>query len=197
MIPLTVLTLDFFGTIMARSTTAQLATESQTLLRTVVEELRTASSVKVSNTITDSYAPPAGWSTDNNALILIISTPALTSTRAFIYDPLSGSTYQNELVYFVEGSLLYRRTLANGSAPGNSAKTTCPKASSTSSCPADKILTEHFKAMSFVLYDQDDIITSNISLARSLVLNVSMQKPTFSGATTFDNSMRMTMRNSL
>lgn len=197
MIPLSVMTLDYFGSIMARSTEAQLATESQTLLRTVVEELRTASSVKVGNTISDPNEPPSGWSTSNDNLILIISTPALTSTRAFIYDPITGMPYQNELIYFVEGQRLYRRTLANTDAVGNTARRTCPSAVASAACPADKALTDHFKAMNFTLYDQDDVVTTNISLARSLVVNVSMEKPTFGGPVRFDNSMRMTMRNTL
>lgn len=197
MVPLSAVTLDYFGSIMARSTEAQLATESQTLLRTVVEELRTASSVKVVNTISDPNEPPSGWSTSNDDLILIISTPALNSSRAFIYDPLTGMPYQNELIYFVEGQRLYRRTLANTEAVGNTARRTCPSATASTSCPADKVLTEHFKAMNFVLYDQDDIVTTNISLARSLVVNVSMEKPTFGGPIRFDNTMRMTMRNTL
>lgn len=197
MVPLSVLTLDYFGSIMARSTEAQLATESQTLLRTVVEELRTASSVKVGNTISDPNEPPSGWSTSNDNLILIISTPALNSARAFIYDPLTGMPYQNELIYFVEGQHLYRRTLANTEAVGNTASQTCPSATATTTCPADKVLTEHFVAMNFILYDQDDIITTNISLARSLVVNISMEKPTFGSPVRFDNTMRMTMRNTL
>lgn len=197
MVPLTVLTLDYFGSILARSTEAQLATESQILLRTVVEELRTASAVRVGNTITDPNEPVSGWSTSNDDLILIISTPALNSSKAFIFDPLTGMPYQNELIYFVEGNKLYRRTLANTAATGNTAKRTCPRVTSTPSCPADKVLTDHFKAMNFTLYDQDDIITTNIALARSLVVNVSMEKPTFGSPVRFDNTMRMTMRNTL
>ena len=197
MIPLSAITLDYFGSIMARSTEAQLATESQTLLRTVVEELRTASSIKVDNAISDPNEPPSGWSTSNDNLILIISTPVLNSSRAFIYDPLTGMPYQNELIYFVEGQKLYRRTLANTEAIGNTARRTCPSATASTTCPADKVLTDHFKAMNFTLYDQDDIVTTNISLARSLIVNVSMEKPTFGGPVRFDNSMRMTMRNTL
>lgn len=197
MVPLSVMTLDYFGSIMARSTEAQLATESQTLLRTVVEELRTASSVKVGNTINDPNEPPSGWSTSNDNLILIISTPALNNSRAFIYDPITGMPYQNELIYFVEGPRLYRRTLANTDAVGNTARRTCPMATASTTCPADKVLTDHFKAMNFTLYDQDDIVTTNIAVARSLVVNVSMEKPTFGGPVRFDNSMRMTMRNTL
>jgi len=198
MIPLTAISIDFFGQTIANSIKAQLATEAQTLLRTVTEELRTASSVKDTPVLTDTHEPPSGWSTSNESLILIISTPALNASRQFITDSLTGAPYQNELIYFAEGSKLYRRTLANPDAAGNVSKTTCPAASATMACPADSVLTDHFQAMDFTLYDQDDIATTTIPNARSLVVNVSMRQATFSGQNVqFNNSMRMTLRNNL
>lgn len=197
MIPLSALTIDYFGKMIARSTEAQLATESQILLRSFVEELRTASSVKDSTSISDPNEPVSGWSTSNENLILIISTPALNASKQFIYDPLTSKPYQNEYVYFAEGNRLYKRILAHPNATANSAQTTCPAAISTASCPHDRVLTENFKAMSFVLYDQDDAVTSTIALTRSLVVNVSMEKPAYERKIKFNNSMRMTMRNTL
>jgi prepilin-type N-terminal cleavage/methylation domain-containing protein len=197
MIPLSALTLDFFGSVFSQSEEARLATESQTLLRSVVEELRIASSVRDNNALTDANEPPSGWSTSNAALILIISTPAINSSKEFIIDPLTSEPYQNELIYFVDGTKLYKRTLANPNATGNAVKTSCPAASASESCPADRVLTEHFKSMDFTLYDQDDIATTTIPLARSLVVNVSMEKAVFGPDIQFNNSMRMTMRNTL
>ena len=47
--------------------------------------------------------------------------------------------YEDELIIYLDASdrTLNVRTLANLSAPGNKAKTTCPKALATTNCPAD------------------------------------------------------------
>lgn len=196
-VPLTFITIHFFGSVTASSLQSQLALEAQNLLRTVTEELRVSSSIRSSNQLNDSNAPAGGWTTSNANLVIIISTPALDSSRQFIIDPLTGSPYQNEIVYFASGKTLYKRILANPDAPGNSWLTTCPASLASSTCPEDKRLTENFKSMNFILYDQDDIVTTDLSLAKSIVVNVSMERPTFGRTLQFDNSMRMTMRNQL
>src|SRR5258708_1589683 len=53
--------------------------------------------------------------------------------------------YEYEYIFYLDGSTkeLLSRVLANPSATGNSAKTTCPPAMATLSCPADKIVAEN------------------------------------------------------
>jgi prepilin-type N-terminal cleavage/methylation domain-containing protein len=197
MVPATMVMISFYGATIRNSTEARLAVESQNILRSMVEELRTSSGVRASNTITDTNAPAGGWTTSNASLVLIISTPVTDTNNNYVIDSLTGDPYQNELIYFVNNSVLYKRYLANTSATGNRYKTSCPVASATASCPADVQLSDHFKAMSFEFYDQDDNITTTLSAARSIKLLLDMEQKTFGQTITFSNNIRVTMRNSL
>lgn len=184
-----------YGDTIRSSLYAQLATESETVLRSVVEELRQSSSIRTNNSNPDTNAPGGAWTTSDSNLILIISTPALDSSNNFIINPATGYPYQNEIVYFASGSNLYKRYLANPSAPGDVMKTTCPAAASSSSCPQDILMSDHFKTLNFVFYDQDDAVTTSIPAARSIKLFIQMQRKTYGKTLTFDNNIRITIRN--
>lgn len=184
-----------YGDTVRTSLYSQLATESETVLRSVVEELRQSSSIRSSNANPDANAPGGAWTTSNSNLILIISTPALDSSNNFIIDTNTGYPYQNEIVYFASGNTLYKRFLANPSAAGNTRKTTCPQAASSSSCPPDIIMSTNFKTLSFIFYDQDDNVTASIPNARSIKLFIQMQRKTFGKTLQFDNNIRITIRN--
>lgn len=174
---------------------ANMATESGSILRSMVEELRQSSSIRTNNANPDANAPGGGWTTSDTNLILIISEPALDSSNNFIIDSGTGYPYQNEIVYFASGNNLYKRYLANTAASGNTRKTTCPGASSSSSCPPDILMTTNFKTMNFVFYDQDDAVTTNLSNARSIKLFIQLQRKTFGKTLQFDNNIRITIRN--
>lgn len=184
-----------YGDTVRSSVYSQLATESQAVLRSVVEELRQSSSIRTSNANTDINSPGGGWNTSNSNLILIISTPVVNSSNTFVINPLTGDPYQNEIVYFNASGKLYKRYIAASGATGNTRKTTCPASSANSACPPDVLLTDNFKSMSFTFYDQDDAITASIPDARSIKLLVSMERKAFAKTLKFDNTMRITIRN--
>ena len=194
---LSVMTIGVYlsGDTVRTSLYAQLATESQTVLRSVVEELRQSSAIETANQNVDANAPVGGWTTSNSSLILIISTPALDSSNNFITNPDTGSPYQNEIVYFSSGTQLYKRFLANPAATGNMRQTTCPQASSSASCPPDILMSRNFKTLSFISYDQDDAVTTTLPDARSIKLFIQMERKTYGKTLTFDNNIRITIRN--
>jgi prepilin-type N-terminal cleavage/methylation domain-containing protein len=195
-ITLFTVTIFFYGGVIRNDVQARLIVESQNVLRRVVEDLRTGSGVLVSNTIADTNEPSGGWTTSNTDLILIISTPSQNNTREFISDTLNGGFYHDEIIYYADGVNLYKRILANPNATGNRAKTTCPPTISTPSCPADRRLTENFADMNFVFYDQDDSITTDPTLARSVEILIEMEGRTLGQNLSIDNDIRVTMRNS-
>lgn len=168
---------------------------SQNLLRTAVEELRYGAGVRQANTISDANAPAGGWTTSNSNFVIIIAVPALDQNRDYIIDADTGSPYINELVYFKSGTNLYKRVLANPNASGNSLKTSCPEASATPSCPADRKLTENVNNMVFTLYDQDNTLTTDALLARSIRITLNLQRDSFGTPLAVDNSIRVTLRN--
>lgn len=172
-----------------------MSVDSQNLLRVTVESLRYGAGVRQNNTITDANAPSGGWSTSNASFVIIIAVPAFNFSRNYIIDSATGNPYFNELVYYKSGSTLLQRTLAHPDAVGNSLKTSCPESVASLSCPADKKLTDYVKTMVFTLYDQDNDSTNDPLLARSIKIDLAMERDTFGAPLTLDNSIRITLRN--
>lgn len=185
----------YFSIITRNNELVQMTVDSQNLLRTAVEELRYGSGVRQSNTISDPNEPVGGWSTSNANFIIITAVPAVDSNDNYIIDPNTGAPYNNELVYFKSGTILYKRILAHPSASGNKLVTSCPAALAGPSCPADRKLVESVEDMVFTLYDQDNVLTSDPLLARSVKIDLSLEKDTFGDPLTLDNSIRVTLRN--
>jgi type II secretory pathway pseudopilin PulG len=190
-------TATFYYYVNAAQTEAStnLALESQSILTQLTEDMRLADSIASTNTITDSNGPGGGWVTSDPSNIIIIENPAVDSSRNIIYNSSTGSPYRNELVYFVSGTNMYKRTLANSSAVGNTAKTTCPKASASSTCPPDRLFSENVNSITFTFYDASDSTTANAASARSVSLSVNLAKKSFSKNITLSNSTRVTLRN--
>ncbi len=190
----------FFNQTIRNSYHARLAVESQSILRLIVEELRVSSGVHAVSQ-PDAYVLGGGtnWSTSNSNLVLIIATPAVDVNNNVLYDTAAGQPYVNELVYYASNGTLYRRQLADSDATGNKYKTSCPPANVTSTCPQDALLTNHFKALSFRFFDQDNVeipeASGDITRARSIELTIDMVHKTFGETVTYTNSIRMTMRN--
>lgn len=186
---------NYLSTMTRNNLTVDMTVDSQNLLRATVEELRYGAGVRQNNSIADVNAPVGGWNTGNTNFVIIIATPALDPSGNYIIDAATGNPYNNELVYYKSGIYLYKRTLANPSASNNKTTTSCPPASATPICPADKLLIEYVKTMTFNLYDQDDISTINPLIARSIRINLTLERDTFGQPLVLDNSIRVTLRN--
>jgi len=169
--------------------------DSQNLLRSTVEELRYGAGVRQTNAIVDANAPSGGWNTNNTSFVIIIATPAVDGTGSYIIDPSTGSPYENELVYYKLNKIMYKRSLANPSAPGNKLKNSCPPALTSPTCLADRKLTENVKDMNFILYDQDNVTTTSTALARSVKIDLLLERDTFGEPLKYDNTIRVTLRN--
>lgn len=186
---------NYFVIITRNNITVDMTVDSQNLLRTTVEELRYGAGVRASNTIIDPHGPGGGWNTSNANFVIIIATPAVDVNDQYIIDSSTGAPYYNELVYFKQGTNLYKRILANPGASNNKLNTTCPAAQATASCPADRLLNEFTDDMIFTLYDQDDGITTNPLLARSVKIDLLLKRDTFGEPLNLSNTIRTTLRN--
>lgn len=185
----------YFASVNRNNMIIDMTTDAQNLLRNTSEEIRYGSGVRQTNALPDGNAPAGGWNTSNTSFVIIITMPATDADSNYIIDSSSGNPYNNEFVYFREGSALYRRKLANASAVGNTEKTTCPTASATTTCPADSKLIDYLNTIQFTLYDQDNAVTTNTTLARSVLVDLSQRRETFGNALRLDNSIRATLRN--
>ena len=189
------ISLRYTGEMLRARITADLAIESQILLRSIVEDTRLADALSSTNAISDTNAPSGGWVTSDPSNVLIIESPAINSTRDILYDSATSLPYKNEVVYYALGTSMYRRSLKNSAAAGNIMTTTCPAASATATCPADKLYTKYLKDLTFTFYDDSDTTTANATLARSVKITVTTERKIAGKTVTFANSIRTTMRN--
>lgn len=195
MVSLFAIVTNYFAVITRNNLAVDMTVDSQNLLRSTVEALRYGSGVRQTNTISDPNAPSGGWNTSNSNFVIILAVPVVDTNGDYIIDPDTGSPYNNELVYFKEGVSLHRRILAHTGATGNSLRTTCPQNLASSLCPADTKLIDYIDSMVFTLYNQDDALTSDPLQARSVKIDLTMERDTFGQPLVLDNSIRITLRN--
>ena len=189
------LLVNYFVVITRNNELTNMTVDSQNLLRSTVENIRFGDGVRQTNQITDAHAPVGGWTTSNTNFVIIIAVPALTTGRAYIVDPSTGSPYMNELVYYKNGSTLMERQLANPNATGNNLTTTCPPNFASSSCPPDIQLAQYVNTMTFTLYDQNAAITTDPTQARSIRITLNMQRNAPSSPINLTTSTQVTLRN--
>jgi prepilin-type N-terminal cleavage/methylation domain-containing protein len=185
----------YYTNIMRNNIAADMNLDSQNLIRSTAEEIRYGSGVRQTNTISDPNSPAGGWNTSNANFVIVIAKPATDTSNNYIIDSLTGAPYTNEIVYYKQGSDLFRRNLAHPLATGNSFKTSCPPQSATASCPADARLIQYVDDMIFTLYDQDDAATTNPTLARSVKIQLRMERDTFGSPIKLENTVQVTLRN--
>jgi len=155
MLSLTILafTFSFYMDSLKAQAETNMLIESQTILRRVADDMRYSSKILVTTTLPDENEPTDGWNTSNDDLILVLSTPAINTSGEFAFNELTGSPYQNELIFYADGTDFHKRVLANPTASSNRTYTTCPEEVSNSTCPPDPLFSENFKDMSFVFHD--------------------------------------------
>ncbi len=189
------ITLYFYADILRQQAIAEIAVESQGILRRLVEDIRTADSIHTTNAIADANSPSGGWQTSDPNNVMIIASPAFDSNRQIIYSPTDNLPYENELIYYGSGSVIAKRTLKNPDALGNSAITTCPEAATSSSCPADIGLSTSLENLQFVFYDVNNQVTTTASNTRSVSITLRMKRRLYGRDIQFDNTIRTTLRN--
>lgn len=187
--------MNYFVVITRDNIIVDMTVDSQNLLRSTVEELRYGAGVRQTNTITDLNGPGGGWNTSNTNFVIIIAMPAVDSNGSYIIDTATGQPYNNEFVYFKSGLRLYKRILAHPSASGNSMRTSCPQALATATCPADRTLNDNVRDMNFTLYNQDNVVTIDPLLARSVKIDLIMERDSFGAPLNLENSIQVTLRN--
>lgn len=185
----------FYGDVLKSQATAELAIESQTVLRRIVEDTRLADAIRSTNQINDPNSPVGGWTTSDPSNVLIVATPATDDTQSILYNPDDAYPYENEVVYFGIGNSMYRRTLKNTDAIGNIAITTCPEDTVTASCPSDTTLSEYLTNLTFVFYDINNQTTSDATQARSISITINLQRTVYGNQISFNNTVRTTLRN--
>lgn len=187
--------LNFFGDTLRSQMTSEMAVNSHFMLRAVVEDLRIGSNIGTNSVLTDANAPTGGWTTSDTNNVLIINLPAVTTDNNIIYNSDTGDPYLNEYIYFLDGMTLNKRLLKNPDAVGNSIKTTCPPSQSSSTCPSDRKYSTYVSSFTFEFYDENDAVTADPALARSVKVDLTTSRTVFGTPVRFSNSILTKLRN--
>ncbi|MDQ3123951.1 MAG: prepilin-type N-terminal cleavage/methylation domain-containing protein [bacterium] len=177
---------------------SDLLRQAQLSLDLIGRDIRLSANVDDTNRWPDTNSPNAvatggyGWISDNNTLVLAIA--AEDNARNVLFeDSLNYITHKNNVVYFLENATLYKRTLV-GDNPDNSSTTSCPAATATALCPADRELIKGVTNFTVQYIDGNDVEVDP-SLARSVVASLSLQVTRYGRPVTADYEIRMVFRN--
>lgn len=174
-----------------------LLTTAETGLNVVANDVRLSTLAETNNRWQDQNAPSApsnllSWASGSTTLVL--ATAAQNSSRTVLFDDAHNYvSSKNNVIYFVKSGTLYKRILA-APVTGNAAKTTCPAASATSSCPADRTILTNVTSFSVQYYDGDNQIVAPAN-ARSVQLSVTLSKPQYGETPSVSYTTRMVFRN--
>lgn len=178
-------------------TRTDLLMQAQDTLDQVTNDIRLAAVADQNNRILDQSAPEApanlqSWQSDADTLVL--ATAAEDEDGDIIFsDPALYISEKNNIVYFVQDGVLYRRALA-ADAPGNRLTTTCPEELADAACPSDRVMARgvtHFRVRYFDI--QNNEVEPN--RARSVQLEVTLQKDAFGQTIESSDRTRMVFRN--
>lgn len=186
-----------FGQLTQQGAALNLKTEAQTATFSMQDDLIYASSFlnTMNPNLEDNYAPNGGWTADTSPnKTLLISTVALTknrrhSDRSPVYVNTLGCTpddvkeqneeLQNNIIYFVNGTNLYKRTITAPSSMntcGTSYQTqTCPEANSGPSCKADRLITDKLDSIQYTFYDENNNVVTDPQLAIKVTVLISLK----------------------
>lgn len=174
---------------------ADLLANAQNALDTITEDIRMSGSVDTNNRWPDANGPSGnqfGWTSGSQTVIL--AKTAVTSGNAVIFsDPASYITQKDNAIYYLSGTTLYRRILKSTDAT-DAAKTTCPPAVATSSCPADKTIATGVSSFLATYYDADNGVVTPAN-ARSVQLAITLSTKQNTQTISASYTTRMVFRN--
>lgn len=179
------------------STRGDMLREAEEAMDVITRDIRLSASAEDNNRWQDTYAPNAptdlySWQSDADTLIL--ATAALDTNRNVLFeDALHYITYKNNNIYFVSGGKLYKRTLA-ATIASNAAKTSCPAAHATSTCPADSVLATNIASFQ-VHYISGDGAEVDPTDARSIELDINLQATKYNKSISASYKTRTVFRN--
>jgi Tfp pilus assembly protein PilW len=176
---------------------ADLINDAQAALDVTTNDVRLSANADLNNRWLDNNAPSSptnNFSWQSNANTLILATAAQNSSGDVLFSDASKYiSHKNNIIYFVNNRILYKRTLAT-SATGNTAKTTCPASSATTACPADKILVRNVDTFTVKYYnDKNEEVAPDA--ARSVELYIKLVVVRYPNTVFAEYRTRMVFRN--
>jgi prepilin-type N-terminal cleavage/methylation domain-containing protein len=180
-------------------------------LESVTRDTKSARMIETNNQWPDAHGPGGnayGWtSTTGSPSVLVMAVPTTDADDNLQYVDADHNVLRtNDVIYYVDGSqkTLYRRVIVNpiclpvqgGSGTVNcSARTTCPPASVTSTCPSDGKVIEDVANMITSYYDTDNAATADVNNVYSVQISLTQSRERFGRTYTNTLASRVTLRN--
>ncbi|HVU59583.1 MAG TPA: type II secretion system protein [Candidatus Saccharimonadales bacterium] len=203
MIVAVLLTGVIMGFVVTQLRNSTIATAKQQLLQqaelgldSVTKDIRLSANADANNRWPDTYAPDPNnqYSWASSSSVLILASQAQDSSGNILFqDPNRYITAKDNHIYFVQNGTLYRRTLAS-TMTGNAAKTTCPAADASSSCPADRDVLDNVTAFSVSYRDASNQSVTPTN-ARSIIVSVTLGTTKYGESISASYSEQMVFRN--
>jgi Tfp pilus assembly protein FimT len=176
---------------------ADLLNEAQITLESINEDIRLSAAADENNRWEDEHAPDPSnmfsWQSDSHTLIL--ATAALDSSGNILFsDPSQYISWKNNHIYYLNGDVLYRRTLA-APVEGNTAVTTCPPADANPGCPPDRVMLNSKVDKFIVRYIDGNNNEVPPTDARSIELEIGISRRAFGQKISAEYKTRMVFRN--
>ena len=188
-----------YGQLTQQGAQVNLNVEAQNIVFSMQDDIFFANSFNQSknDNLVDAHQPSGGWQYNSNPPTFIISTPALTANRRsadrqVVYVNTEGcdasvleenSVLYNNIIYFRSGNTLYKRVLGTPSGMStcgtNYMKQTCPAASASSTCPADRILTDKLDTITYTYYDTNNSVVTDPELAEKVKIDMQLKDKAF------------------
>lgn len=145
--------------------------QTQIAMDKAINDIRLSAGADIVNRWSDPNNTNGSFSWRSNANTLLLSTVVMDSSDNVIFaDASKYISEKNSVIYFVKDKTLYKRTLASTVA-GNTAKTTCPAAAASSSCPADSVMLNDVSSFTLKYLDNNNTEVTPTD-ARSVELSV-------------------------
>lgn len=203
---------DQYGYLVQQGAQINLHTEAQNITFSMQDDVFLAQafdSTKNTN-LTDAYQPTGGWSHNTTPHTLIVSSAALTTSprdaaRQPVYIDTEGCSPQdvlesnsvlyNNIIYFASGTNLYKRILTAPSTMATCGTSyqaqTCPAANATSTCPADRLLTDKLNSFTITYYDTDNNVTTTPGSAEQIKVDLQLKDRAFAEDIYSDSSITL------
>jgi prepilin-type N-terminal cleavage/methylation domain-containing protein len=174
---------------------ANLLNTAQVALDEINNDIMLSGGVDQTNRWPDPNGPGGnefGWQSTSQTLILAkVATDS--SGNAIFLDSSDYITQKDDIIYFLSGTTLYRRTLASNST-NDVAVTTCPASDATTSCPPDIIVATGVTNWSVSYYNASNQLVAPEN-ARSIQLSITLTAPYGNRIINTSYSTRMVFRN--
>lgn len=200
-----------YGQLIQQGSQLNLNVEAQNITFSMQDDLffANAYSSAINTNLVDSNQPTGGWKAATTPQTLIVSVPAETANhrsanRQPVYintvgcDPTvltDNSPLYNNVIYFVSGTNLYKRYLTAPSTMNTCGtsfqKQTCPTGKVTSSCPADRLLTDKLASFTVTYYDTSNTVTTTPDIAEKVKIDIQLKDKAFAEDITSTSSITL------